>query len=907
MSSAADRLRVAVFFGGPAREREVSFVGGRTVYDNLNRTLFDPIPIFVDSTSRFIRLNWAHVYKGTIRDFFPPTSQSVIVSQHYASSVYIESFRALTDHDWYKMANQVGVPVHPHQFAALFDLAFLALHGPAGEDGAIQGLLQWYSIPYTGAGIFPSALAIDKSIQQHLMKTANIPTAESKTITWDSWRTADRNTLFHDVSHMLGTNLVVKPARQGSSIGVTVIHDATVHSLSTALNHAFFVLEMPVQEWQQLSKEAKNRFIADMIDLRTGIGLPVTAAVEGSTDYAPLHHPVDLAKWLDSQPSSSTVVLRSVMAETVVLIEKFIEGKEFSCIVIDGGHSPIALPPTEIRKKQALYDYRAKYLPGITRKVTPIDEPDETIRRIQQACISLYKSLNFEVYARMDGFLSHHGDLVLNDPNTTSGMQPSSFFFHQAAEIGLNPSQFLTFIIHASLQARMVSGGDISSLDRLGYRLNAAMAGMQQNRSIRKRVAVLMGGYSAERHISVESGRNVYEKLASSDKYDPFPVFLTRHAGKMKLFHIPLNLMLKDNADDIHEKVLKPVSRHAVVSEIVEAAADLTERYAGSALVMPEEVTFESLAQRADVVFIALHGRPGEDGVVQTELERVGLPYNGSRADSAALTIDKYATITRLREAGFVVTPQRKVRKDEWKRDADGAVDSVLGEFRLPFIAKPVDDGCSAAVMRMDSREKVVAYMRQIFREDGEGVDKKDTDTLGVGSNEEFAVKQEVLVEEMIQGNGCDHFLEITGGMMTRMGEDGNIEFETFEPSEVRATSGVLSLEEKFLAGEGQNLTPARLSKDEAKQERLSRQVREELERAARTVGVEGYCRIDAFVRIFGDRAETVVIEVNSLPGMTPATVIFHQAALQGVKPYELIDGLLEFGVARQRMVDDAT
>jgi D-alanine-D-alanine ligase len=73
-------------------------------------------------------------------------------------------------------------------------------------------------------------------------------------------------------------------------------------------------------------------------------------------------------------------------------------------------------------------------------------------------------------------------------------------------------------------------------------------------------------------------------------------------------------------------------------------------------------------------------------------------------------------------------------------------------------------------------------------------------------------------------------------------------------------------------------------------------QVKRDLEKAARTLQVTGYCRIDAFVRIFPDgRVETIVIEINSLPGMTPATCIFHQAALHKYKPYDFIDKILTF------------
>jgi D-alanine-D-alanine ligase len=78
--------------------------------------------------------------------------------------------------------------------------------------------------------------------------------------------------------------------------------------------------------------------------------------------------------------------------------------------------------------------------------------------------------------------------------------------------------------------------------------------------------------------------------------------------------------------------------------------------------------------------------------------------------------------------------------------------------------------------------------------------------------------------------------------------------------------------------------------------------VRKELEKAARVMGVEGYCRIDAFVKIYDlQRIEVYIIEINSLPGMTPATCIFHQCAINGYKPYDFIDRILAFGRDKQK------
>ncbi len=146
-------------------------------------------------------------------------------------------------------------------------------------------------------------------------------------------------------------------------------------------------------------------------------------------------------------------------------------------------------------------------------------------------------------------------------------------------------------------------------------------------------------------------------------------------------------------------------------------------------------------------------------------------------------------------------------------------------------------------------------------------------------------------------------FLEITGGMLTSLNSNGEIHFEVFEPSEALATDDVLSLEEKFLAGQGQNITPARFAPNEGEYQRIAGLVKAEFGGAARILNVIGYCRIDAFVRIYNDgHIETIIIEVNSLPGMTPATCIFHQAAISNYKPFDFIDKILEFSFQKKRL-----
>lgn len=143
------------------------------------------------------------------------------------------------------------------------------------------------------------------------------------------------------------------------------------------------------------------------------------------------------------------------------------------------------------------------------------------------------------------------------------------------------------------------------------------------------------------------------------------------------------------------------------------------------------------------------------------------------------------------------------------------------------------------------------------------------------------------------------HFLEVTGGLLTHHSADG-VSIEMFHPSETLATSEVLSLEEKFLAGEGQNITPARFSKDPVMNEKINHAVKQVLYNTAKILNLQGYARIDAFVKIYeNEKVETFIIEVNSLPGMTPATCIFHQAALSGYNPFQFIDQIISYGVKK--------
>jgi UDP-N-acetylmuramate--alanine ligase len=892
------KLKVGIIFGGRSKEREISFAGGRTVYDNLNKSLFEAIPLFVDSFGNFVLLDWQYVYKGTIRDFYPPVE--FLPETNTEFQYYAENLGELNSKQQEELISGIGKKVSVDELKNLIDFAFLCLHGPYGEDGRIQGLFEYLSIPYSGSGVLPSAIGIDKAVQKNLMVKSGFNSPPFFTIDRNDWINGNCKGVWDKAKKEIGFPIVIKPANQGSSIGVTILSTDNEHDFMSAVEKALFTKWVDAREWNKLNEEGKTEYVRHLTDIREGIGMPIRIDA-GKIIY----DPNTLIEVFNLElKSKEGLVAESLDGESTVLIEGFIEGKEFSCIVIeDEKGKAIALPPTEIRKGKELFDYRSKYMPGLSRKITPIDLPDDQINAIRKDCEKLFYELNFDVYARIDGFLSKNGKIFLNDPNTTSGMMPSSFFFHQAAEIGLNPSQFLTFIIRTSLAKRIKNLKGGTNYNHLLKQLDTTISNEKNAGDNKVKVAVILGGYSSERHISVESGRNIYEKLASSEKYSPIPVFLTGNNENHLMYRIPINLLLKDNADDIKEKV-NSYKVHPIINQIIKECNTVTEKYAlASNLQAPQLLSYNDLSKLVKQVFIALHGRPGEDGSVQEKLEQVGLSYNGSDKSSSEITIDKYRTNEILMKNGLLVAKHMLITAADWKNKKEELKKVLQNDYKYPFIAKPVDDGCSSAVKKIKTTEEFDAFATLMFRS-GEELDTKAAETLHIKPKEEFPQKQMILVEELISKNGAKHFLEITGGMLTKFNSKGELEYEVFEASEALAEGDILSLEEKFLAGQGQNITPARYSPNPKERQQISDKVKQELGKAAKALGVVGYCRIDAFVRIFdSNKIEVIFIEVNSLPGMTPATCIYHQAAINHYKPYEFIDSILDFGKKRMASV----
>jgi D-alanine-D-alanine ligase len=903
--------------GGSSREKEISFAGGRTIFDNLERTFFSPVPIFIDSFNNAILLDWRNLYKGSIPDFFPPYDflpEGSRFQQYYASHISWGEEKEV-----YQQAQlRIGAPITWEALASQIDFAFLTLHGALGEDGAIQGILEWLGIPYSGTGIIGSAFAIDKILQKKWLPAMGFSSPPHLIISRED-AFPFTPSILEKITKKVGFPCVLKNPTQGSSIGVVRVKEP--QELFGALQKAFFCYSLSLADWRGFSNEHKISFLQRIMDERYEIGFPLTC------NGVCITNPDALYNYLENA-YQDTVELQALDSPEVILIEKLIEGEEFSVIVIetpDG--AKVSLPPTLIRKPTSVYDYRAKYLPGIASKQTPMPAPPEVLDQIRKEAERLMETMHIEVYARIDGFYEETGNLYFNDPNTTSGMLPGSFLFHQAAEVGLSPSDFLTYLVYRSLQVRSRTPSTRFEAHNLLQNLRQELIQKKQSPSKKMKIAVVLGGASAERHISVESGRNVFQKLRSAGNYEPTPIFLLHslHLKKLNipkekwnLFHIfsendfslweiSLPSLLKDNADDILQtiqaNVLGYTTENYVASRIFPALAEKMSLFSPQLPIPPRHIPFTKLKTLFDFVFLALHGRPGEDGTIQTLLEQNHIPFNGSESHSARITIDKYLTGELLAANGLKKPRHILVERADWLENPEKTYAQIEATIPYPIIGKPVDDGCSSGVLLLENRAQLFHYCHLLF--DKLSLSESSYyNTLPLQPGAEWEEKNMILFEEYISHTEGATVKEITVGFFTELCEETQeIEYFVLEPSEVVRSSSILSIEEKFLAGEGQNITPARFSALPEINKKMISTIKEKVKKAAQVLAADSYGRFDAFVKIFpNEELEVIFLELNALPGLTPATCIFHQTALAGLTPLAFLEKIINYGIARNNL-----
>jgi D-alanine-D-alanine ligase len=139
---------------------------------------------------------------------------------------------------------------------------------------------------------------------------------------------------------------------------------------------------------------------------------------------------------------------RALQCDKIALVEEFLDGTEFSTIILEEDGELHALEVTEIEPQSDYFTYDDKYMPGRCRKFTPPKNiSSQDVEKIKSEAIRAFRALGFRSYGRIDGFYMKNGRILITDPNSSSGMAPSSFFFEQAASAGMIPSMIVSRLI----------------------------------------------------------------------------------------------------------------------------------------------------------------------------------------------------------------------------------------------------------------------------------------------------------------------------------------------------------------------------------------------------------------------------------------------------------------------------
>lgn len=328
---------------------------------------------------------------------------------------------------------------------------------------------------------------------------------------------------------------------------------------------------------------------------------------------------------------------------------------------------------------------------------------------------------------------------------------------------------------------------------------------------MRKRVAVVTGGYSSEREISLKSGTEVYRHIDRS-KYD---VFLIRIDPEGWFFY----------PDD---GAFIPVSRD-----------DFSFIRRGEKMHM-------------DCVFIAIHGTPGEDGKLQGYFDLINIPYTSCGQTTSCITFNKFFANKIARALG--------VRTAESRYFWNGAVidpAEVVASLGLPCFVKPNNGGSSVGVSRVDTIGELEQAVEKAFQQD-----------------------REIVIEQFIPG------FEITCGMIRYKNK-----YIVFPLTEIISKNTFFDYEAKYTDGMAQEITPARVN------DTLRDQCQDLSCFLYKQLNCRGIVRFDFIV----SNDELYFLEVNTIPGLTPKSIVPKMARCMGLSLTTLYSMAIEEAMEYKR------
>ena len=324
---------------------------------------------------------------------------------------------------------------------------------------------------------------------------------------------------------------------------------------------------------------------------------------------------------------------------------------------------------------------------------------------------------------------------------------------------------------------------------------------------MKKNIAIIMGGYSSEYEISIQSGQVVYETI-NPEKYNAYRI------------HIFRNKWVYVDAKNTEF----PVDKNDF-----------------SVTVNGKKITF-------DCVFNAIHGTPGEDGFMQGYFKLLNIPQTSCGMYQAALTFNKRDCLSVLKPYGIKTAISYYVNQGDHV-DAD----KIVAKVGLPCFVKANKAGSSFGITKVYKKEAIYNALDIAFKED-----------------------DEVIIESFLDGT------EVSVGVITYKGK-----VKVLPITEIVSNNDFFDYKAKYL-GESQEITPARLSKiQEEKVNKVAQQVYEILR-------MKGFSRSEF---IFKD-GEPHLLEVNTVPGFTRASILPQQAAAAGISLSELFENAIEEALA---------
>jgi D-alanine-D-alanine ligase len=319
---------------------------------------------------------------------------------------------------------------------------------------------------------------------------------------------------------------------------------------------------------------------------------------------------------------------------------------------------------------------------------------------------------------------------------------------------------------------------------------------------MKKNIAIIMGGYSSEHNISIKSG-NVVHKYLDREKYNPYRIVITED----KWYYL----------DELEQE-------HPI------------ERSDFSVSIHGKKIEF-------DCVFNAIHGTPGEDGLLQAYFELLGMPHTSCNHYEAALTFNKRDLLSTLKPYHVPCATSYFLNKGE-SIDEDAIVDKV----GLPCFVKANRAGSSYGVSKVYDKESLGNAIEGAFKEDSQ-----------------------IIIESFLDGT------EVSIGVITF-----NNKVTVLPATEIISENDFFDFEAKYL-GKSKEITPARIS------EKQESNVRHLAEFIYKTLGLKGYTRSE-FIFI-GD--EPHLLEINTTPGLTEESLLPQQANTAGISLGELFDSAI--------------